>query len=165
MSASVNKCIILGNLGADPELRYTQNQTPVASINIATTEYSTDASGQRQEKTEWHKVVLWAKMAENAAKYLSRGRSVYVEGRLQTRMWEKDGVKHYTTEIVAQNIQFLGGNPNQTQGQEQPRQQPRQAPAGNGGQPKPQQQQQQGYNPPAASTGFPDLPGLDEVPF
>lgn len=108
--ASLNRVIIMGNLGQDPELRYTQSQAPVCTLRIATTDYRTSADGQRQEFTEWHSVVVWNKQAENCAKYLAKGRSVLVEGRLQTRSWEdKQGNKRYTTEIVAQNVQFVGG--------------------------------------------------------
>ncbi len=108
--ASFNKVIIVGNLGQDPELRYTNNQTPVVTLSVATTDVRTDREGNRQDQTEWHRVIVWSKQAENCAKYLAKGRSVCVEGRLQTRSWEdKNGAKRYTTEIVAQNIQFLGG--------------------------------------------------------
>lgn len=109
--ASVNKVILVGNLGRDPELRYTNNQTPVATLRIATTESRPDQDGQRQEHTEWHQVVVWSRQAENCAKYLAKGRSVYVEGRLQTRSWDDKatGQKRYSTEIVAQTVQFLGG--------------------------------------------------------
>lgn len=107
--ASLNKVIVMGNLGQDPELRYTQNQTAVATLNVATTDVRVDQAGQRQEFTEWHRVVVWSKQAENCAKYLTKGRPVLVEGRLQTRSWEdKTGAKRYTTEIVAQNVVFLG---------------------------------------------------------
>jgi len=102
--------MIIGNLGSDPELRYTQSGQPVANFNIATNERWTDKSGQQQERTEWHKIVVWGKQAENCEKYLSKGRQVYVEGRIQTRDWEdRDGNKRYTTEIVAQTVQFLSG--------------------------------------------------------
>ena len=108
--ASLNRVVILGNLGQDPELRYTQSQAPVCTLRIATTDVRTSADGQRQEFTEWHSVVVWNKQAENCAKYLAKGRTVLVEGRLQTRSWEdKQGNKRYTTEIVAQNVQFVGG--------------------------------------------------------
>ena len=102
--------MVIGNLGSDPELRYTQSGQPVANFNIATNERWTDKSGAQQERTEWHKIVVWGKQAENCEKYLSKGRQVYVEGRIQTRDWEdKDGNKRYTTEIVAQTVQFLSG--------------------------------------------------------
>ncbi len=108
--ASLNRVMVLGNLGQDPELRYTANQTPVVTLNVATTDVRTDRDGQKQESTEWHRIVVWGKQAENCAKYLAKGRSVFVEGRLQTRSWDdKTGQKRYTTEIVAQNVQFLGG--------------------------------------------------------
>jgi single-strand DNA-binding protein len=108
--ASVNKVILIGNLGADPELRYTNTGTAVANFRVATNEQWTDKNGERQERTEWHQIVVWGKQAENCGKYLRKGRSVYVEGRLQTRQWEdQSGNKRYTTEVVAQLIQFLGG--------------------------------------------------------
>ena len=97
----------MGNLGQDPELRYTQNQTAVVTLNVATTENWTK-DGQRQEQTEWHRVIVWNKQAENCAKYLAKGRSVFVEGKLQTRSWDdRNGQKRYTTEITASNVQFL----------------------------------------------------------
>jgi single-strand DNA-binding protein len=109
MGASVNKVILIGNLGSDPELRYTPTSQAVANFNIATNESWKDKSGQDQEKTEWHKIVVWGKLAELCGEYLSKGRTVYVEGRLQTRDWtDKEGNKRYTTEIVANTIQFLG---------------------------------------------------------
>jgi single-strand DNA-binding protein len=108
--ASINKVILIGNLGADPELRYTNTGTAVGNFRIATNEQWTDKNGERQERTEWHQIVVWGKQAENCGKYLRKGRSVYVEGRLQTRQWEdQSGNKRYTTEVVAQTIQFLGG--------------------------------------------------------
>ena len=107
--AGVNKVIIVGHLGADPEVRYTQSGQAVASFNVATSENFTDKNGERQERTEWHRIVAWAKLAELCGEYLRKGRQVYLEGRLQTRQWDdKDGNKRYTTEIVAQNVQFLG---------------------------------------------------------
>lgn len=107
---SLNKAMIIGHLGADPEMRYTQSGTAVANLRIATNENWTDKSGQRQERTEWHRVVTFGRTAENVGKYLKKGRQVYVEGRLQTRDWEdRDGNKRYTTEIVANTITFLGG--------------------------------------------------------
>ncbi|MCB0326906.1 MAG: single-stranded DNA-binding protein [Bdellovibrionales bacterium] len=107
---SVNKVILVGNLGADPEMRYTQSGTPVATLSIATSERWTSKEGQKEEKTEWHRVVLWSRMAELASQYLSKGRQVYIEGKIQTRSWDdKDGQKRYTTEIVGTSMQFLGG--------------------------------------------------------
>jgi single-strand DNA-binding protein len=108
---SVNKVILIGRLGNNPEIRYTNTGTAVANFNLATSENWNDKSGQRQERTEWHRVVVWGKLAELCEKYLSKGRQAFVEGRLQTRSWDdKDGNKRYTTEIVASTIQFLGSN-------------------------------------------------------
>jgi single-strand DNA-binding protein len=105
---SVNKVILVGNLGADPELKYTPSSRPLCNLRIATTEVYKDKSGQRQEKTEWHRVTVWGDQAENCNKYLSKGRSVYIEGRLQTRSYDKDGQKHYATDVVADRVVFLG---------------------------------------------------------
>ena len=106
--ASVNKVILIGNLGVDPEVRFTQGGNAVANFRIATGEAYTDKSGQRQERTEWHRIVAWGKTAELCGEYLRKGRKVYVEGRLQTREWtDKENVKHYTTEVVANNVVFL----------------------------------------------------------
>ena len=107
---SVNKVILVGNLGRDAELRYTPGGAAVATINRATTEVWNDKAGQRQEKTEWHRVVLWGKSAESLSEYLTKGKQIYVEGRLQTRQWDdKDGNKRYTTEIRGDRIVLLGG--------------------------------------------------------
>lgn len=111
MASGVNKAIIIGRLGNDPEVRYTANGGAVGNFNLATNESWTDKAGQKQERTEWHRIVVWGKMAELCGQYLSKGRQAYVEGRLQTREWtDKEGVKKYTTEIVAQSIQFLGSS-------------------------------------------------------
>ncbi len=106
--ASVNKVILVGNLGRDPEVRYMPNGEAVCNFSIATTENWKDKSGVKQEKTEWHNIVMYRKLAEIAGEYLKKGRPVYIEGRLQTRKWEKDGVTRYTTEIIADNMQMLG---------------------------------------------------------
>ena len=136
--AGVNKAILIGNLGNDPELRYTQSGQGVATFSLATGESWTDRNGERQERTEWHRIVAWGKTGELCAQYLSKGRSVYVEGRIQTRDWEdKEGIKRYTTEIVATTVQFLGG--------------PRGEASGGGG---------------SAQTGAPGTPPPDDdVPF
>jgi single-strand DNA-binding protein len=106
----VNKVILVGNLGRDSELRYTPGGAAVATLNLATTEVWNDKQGQKQEKTEWHRVVLWGKQAESLQEYLTKGKQIYVEGRLQTRQWDdKDGNKRYTTEIKADRITLLGG--------------------------------------------------------
>jgi single-strand DNA-binding protein len=108
--ASVNKVIIVGNLGRDPEVRYTPNGSAVCNVSVATTRsWKNKESGDKSEETEWHRVVFYDKLAEIAGEYLKKGRSVYVEGRLKTRKWQdKDGVEKYTTEIVATDMQMLG---------------------------------------------------------
>lgn len=158
MARGVNKVILLGNLGQDPEIRYTQNQKQVANLNIATSEQWTDRqTGQKQEKTEWHRVVFFDRLAEIAGQYLKKGSKVYIEGKLQTRKWQnQQGVDQYTTEIVGNEMQMLdgrgdGGGQNygnagqqmqggyqQPQHQQAPQQQAYAAPA-------PQQQPQQAY--------------------
>jgi len=108
--SGVNKVILIGNLGKDPEVRYTPSGQAVANFNIATNESWTDKSGQKQERTEWHRIVVWGKVAELCGEYLSKGRQVYLEGKLQTREWNnKEGVKQYTTEVVANQVTFLQG--------------------------------------------------------
>lgn len=108
--AGINKVILIGRLGSDPEVRYTQDGSAVASFSIATSEEWKDKeSGEKKERTEWHRIVAWRKLGEICGEYLSKGRQVYIEGKLQTRSWEKDGVTRYTTEIVASDVQFLGG--------------------------------------------------------
>lgn len=106
---SLNKVMAIGHLGSKPELRTLADGNAVANFSVAVNERWTDKQGQKQERTEWIKVSVWGKQAENCSKYLDKGRQVYVEGRLQTRSWEKDGQKHYTTEVKADNVQFLGG--------------------------------------------------------
>jgi single-strand DNA-binding protein len=107
--ASVNKVILVGNLGRDPEIRYTQQGTAVANFSLATTNRFRNRSGEMEERTEWHRVVAWDKLAEICGQYLAKGRQVYIEGRLQTREWEdKEGNKRSTTEVVAQTMQMLG---------------------------------------------------------
>jgi single-strand DNA-binding protein len=118
---SINKVMLIGRLGQDPELKYTPSGSAVCNFSLATSESWTDKSGQKQEKTEWHRVVVWGKLAELCNQYLAKCRHAFVEGSLQNRQWEdKQGQKRYTTEINARNIQFLGGNA--TAGQGQPRQ-------------------------------------------
>lgn len=108
--AGVNKAILIGNLGRDPELRYTQNGQAVTNFTLATSESWTDkASGEKVERTEWHRIVVWGKTGERCAQFLTKGSSVYIEGRIQTREWEdKEGQKRRTTEINAQSVKFLG---------------------------------------------------------
>ena len=108
--ASVNKVILVGNLGRDPEVRYMPNGEAVCNFSIATTDSWRDKNGQKQERTEWHSIVMYRKLAEIAGEYLKKGRPVYLEGRLQTRKWQtKEGQDRYTTEIVADQMQMLGG--------------------------------------------------------
>jgi single-strand DNA-binding protein len=107
--AGVNKAILVGNLGRDPELRTTPSGQSVVNFTLATSETWTDKSGERVERTEWHRIVVWGRTAEMCNQYLSKGRTVYVEGRIQTREWEdKDGNKRYTTEINANTVNFIG---------------------------------------------------------
>jgi single-strand DNA-binding protein len=109
MAGGVNRVMLLGNLGKDPEVRFTPSGSAVCNFTIATNESWTDKNGQKQDRTEWHRIVVWGKMGELCGEYLKKGRQCFVEGKLQTREWnDKEGKKNYTTEIVAQNVQFLG---------------------------------------------------------
>ena len=164
--ASVNKVIILGNLGRDPEVRYTPNGAAVCNLRIATTRnWKSRDSGERQEETEWHSVVLYDRQAEIAGEYLKKGRPVYIEGRLKTRKWQdKEGQDRYTTEIVADSMQLLGGRDGGDSGgggggdegysREAPA--PRAAPAPRREAPAPRPA-------PKSSTGFDDMD--DDIPF
>jgi single-strand DNA-binding protein len=117
--SGVNKVILLGNLGANPEMRFTQGGSPVANLRIATTERWTDKSGQKQEATEWHRVVLFGKTAEIAGQYLTKGRQVFIEGRIRTRQWQdQQGQKRYSTEIIATNMTMVGGRSGAERGPE-----------------------------------------------
>ena len=109
--ASVNKVILMGGLGRDPEVRYMPNGEAVANFSIATTETWKDKQGARQEKTEWHNIVTYRKLAEIVGEYLKKGSQIYLEGKLQTRKWEKDGITRYSTEIIMDTMQMLGGKP------------------------------------------------------
>jgi single-strand DNA-binding protein len=174
--ASVNRVILLGNLGQDPELRYTPSGAPVCNLNIATSDIFTDKDGNKQTTTEWHRVVVWNKQAENCAKFLAKGRSVYIEGKLQTRSWDDKatGQKRYSTDIVAQTVQFVGGGAARDQGYQQ---QSYGAPAQQGGghSQSANSQSNSSYNsnylPPMDdpfhndSFGGPSTPNLDEIPF
>ena len=141
--ASLNKVMLIGNLGKDVELRYTAGGTAVASFSIATTEKFKGKSGDWEEKTEWHAVTLWARLAEIAGEYLSKGKTVFIEGRLQTRKWtDKDGKDRYTTEIVGEKMQMLSGK----------------GEGGSGARPAAKPQEQGGYEEPVFN---PD----DEIPF
>ena len=107
---SLNKVMIIGRLGADPEMKTLSSGNSLTTFSIATSENWKDKDGQKQEKTEWHRIVVWGRLAEICGKYLAKGREAYIEGKLQTRSWEdQQGQKRYTTEVVASNVQFLGG--------------------------------------------------------
>ncbi len=167
--AGLNKVMLIGHLGRDPEIRYTQQGLAVVNFSLATTEQWTDKnSGERQEKTEWHRIVVFGKQAEICEKYLAKGRQVYIEGRLQTSTYEKDGQTHYATDIVASNFQFLGGRgdaPGNTSGGGgyQGRQQDQQGQGNFGGSGNFQSSTQPGMSPngPAGSPPIPD----DDIPF
>ncbi len=124
--ASLNKAMLLGNLGQDVELRHTGGGTAVCNLSVATTDRIKDSEGNYNDKTEWHKVICFGKTAENCSKYLSKGRTVFVEGKIQTRSWEdKDGVKKYSTEVLAQSVNFIGGgkDENKPKAESKPQQQ------------------------------------------
>lgn len=114
--AGINKVMIIGRLGQDPEVRYTPGGQAVANFSVATSENWTDKGGQKQERTEWHRIVVWGRLAELCKDYLKKGKQVYIDGRLQTRNWDdKDGKKRYVTEIIANNVQFLGSASERTE--------------------------------------------------
>lgn len=118
--SGVNKVILVGRLGADPELKTVGQGQSVARLSLATSENWTSKDGQKQERTEWHRIVVWGKQAENCSKHLSKGRQIYVEGRLQTRQWEdQQGQKRYTTEIIATTVQFLSAPTHSNAGNDQ----------------------------------------------
>ena len=137
------KLVIVGRLGRDPEMRFTPAGKAVTNFTMATSETWKDDSGERQERTEWHRIVIWGKLAEVASKYLTKGSQVYIEGRLQTREWEKDGQKHYTTEIVASSLTMLGGGAD---------------PAGNGAKTERKSSGDEDFYDGAGSGGFEDIP-------
>lgn len=170
--ASVNKAIILGNLGRDPELKFTQTGTPVCTLNIATNEKWKDQQGNWQDKTEWHRVIVWGNTGEACAQHLRKGSSVFVEGGLQTRKWtDQNGQERYTTEIRAFSVQFLdsrNGQSQQTQqGQSQYQQPtPQQQQGSNQGQRQQQSLQQGTLSQKDMGPAFPsEATGMDDVPF
>ncbi len=153
MAGGVNKVILLGNLGKDPEVRFTPSGQAVCNFSIATNESWTDKSGQKQERTEWHRIVVWGKMGELCGEYLKKGRQAFVEGRLQTREWtDKEGKKNYSTEVVANNVQFIGARDGAGGGGARP-----QAPQNDYGSPPPSDDM---GPPPSSGTG-----GGDDIPF
>ena len=132
--ASVNKVIIIGNLGKDPETRYMPNGDAVTNITVATTETWKDKNGEKQEKTEWHRVVFYRKLAEIAGQYLKKGAPVFVEGRIETKKWtDKAGVERYSTDIIASDMKMLGGKPS---GDSQPQEKKFEGGAASGGAPE-----------------------------
>ncbi len=142
---SVNIAIVVGNLGKDPEVRFTQSGRAVANFSLATSDSWTGQDGNRQERTEWHNIVVWGKQAEACGQYLAKGRQVFVQGRIQTRSYDdKEGNKRYITEIVAQRVQFLGGA---------------------GGARASQEAQDQGFGDPSPSPSIPSPPIDDDIPF
>jgi len=145
--SGVNKVILIGNLGKDPELKSTSGGKSVANFSLATNETWTK-DGEKHEKVEWHRIVAWEKLADLAGKYLVKGRQVYVEGKIQTRSYEKDGETKYVTEIVATNITFLGGKQEDSAPKEKPKEQPKKA-----------------APPPASEPDYGPPPGMDDVPF
>ena len=125
----VNKATLIGRLGTDPEVRYTQDGTPVATFNLATDEQWKGKDGNKVQKTEWHRIVAWRKLGQVCGEYLTKGKLVYIEGKIQTRQWEdKDGIKRYTTEIVANGMKMLGGTPGNEQSSKQGQSKPNNAP-------------------------------------
>jgi single-strand DNA-binding protein len=168
MARGVNKVILVGNLGNDPDVKYTQGGMAITTLSVATTSVRKDRDGNQQEKTEWHRVKLFGKLGEIAGEYLKKGRSVYIEGRLEYGSYDKDGVKHYTTDIVADEMQMLGGGDGQRGGGEggggyQPR-------GGGGGYgDRPQRsapaQRREPAQAPAKPANFDDVPFDDDIPF
>ena len=149
----LHKVMLIGNLGADPETRFTQDGTCVCNLRLATTEKFKNRSGEQQEKTEWHRVVLWGKVGEIANQYLSKGSKVYIEGKIETRKWQdKDGNDKYTTEVRGFTMQMLGGGSGQSEGNQQAGSFPSQ-----GGQAKP--------DPFKGAPDFGDVDDSEQIPF
>lgn len=164
MARGVNKVILLGNLGNDPDVKYTQGGMAIATLSVATTYSRKDKDGNFQEKTEWHRVKLFGKTAEVAGEYLKKGRQVYIEGRIEYGSYEKDGIKHYTTDIIGEDMQMLGGGDGQRGGGEGGGYQQR----GSGGGDRQQRAPAQRREPsaaPAQAPSFDDVPFDDDIPF
>ena len=125
MARGVNKVILLGNIGNDPDVKYTQGGMAITTLSVATTSARKDKDGNQQEKTEWHRVKLFGKLGEIAGEYLKKGRQVYIEGRIEYGSYEKDGVKQYTTDIIGDVMQMVGGGDSERGGERQQRQEPR----------------------------------------
>ncbi len=169
MARGINKVILVGNLGNDPDVKYTQGGMAITTLSVATTSVRKDRDGNQQEKTEWHRVKLFGKLGEIAGEYLKKGRSVYIEGRLEYGSYEKDGIKHYTTDIVADEMQMLGGGEGggQRSGGEGGFQRSSSSGGGGGyGGDRPQRAPAQRRDPaPAKPANFDDVPFDDDIPF
>src|SRR5687768_9111078 len=164
MARGINKVILVGNLGNDPETKYTQGGMAITTLSLATTSVRKDKDGNQQEKTEWHRVKLFGKTAEVAGEYLRKGRQVYIEGRIEYGSYEKDGVKHYTTDIIADDMQMLGGGDRAEGGA------PRREFGGGGESRAPRPSQPQGGAPrresaPAKASDFGTDFADDDIPF
>ena len=173
MARGVNKVILVGNLGNDPDVKYTQGGMAITTLSLATTSVRKDRDGNQQEKTEWHRVKLFGKLGEIAGEYLKKGRQVYIEGRLEYGSYEKDGVKHYTTDIVADEMQMLGGGEGGGQrgggegggGGYQQRSSSGGGSYGSGGDRQQRAPAQRRDPAPAKPANFDDVPFDDDIPF
>ena len=170
MARGINKVILVGNLGNDPDVKYTQGGMAITTLSVATTSVRKDREGNQQEKTEWHRVKLFGKLGEIAGEYLKKGRSVYIEGRLEYGSYEKDGIKHYTTDIVADEMQMLGGGEGgQRGGGEGGGYQQRSSGGGgsygSGGDRQQRAPAQRRDPAPAKPANFDDVPFDDDIPF
>jgi single-strand DNA-binding protein len=158
MARGINKVILVGNLGNDPETKYTQAGMAITTLSVATTTVRKDKEGQQVEKTEWHRVKLFGKLGEIAGEYLKKGRQVYIEGRIEYGSYEKDGVKHYTTDILADDMQMLGGG---GEGRAEPRAEGSPRPAARPQRSEPAPRRDAPGNRPAPTDDFAD----DDIPF
>ena len=168
MARGVNKVILVGNLGNDPDVKYTQGGMAITTLSVATTSVRKDREGNQQEKTEWHRVKLFGKLGEIAGEYLKKGRQVYIEGRIEYGSYEKDGVKQYTTDIIADEMQMLGGGDGQRGGEGGGGGGYQRSGGGGGGYggDRPQRQPAQRREPAQAKpANFDDVPFDDDIPF
>ena len=168
MARGVNKVILVGNLGNDPDVKYTQGGMAITTLSVATTSVRKDREGNQQEKTEWHRVKLFGKLGEIAGEYLKKGRQVYIEGRIEYGSYEKDGVKLYTTDIIADEMQMLGGGDGQRGGEGGGGGGYQRGGGGGGGYggDRPQRQPAQRREPAQAKpANFDDVPFDDDIPF
>jgi single-strand DNA-binding protein len=167
MARGINTVILVGNLGNDPEIKYTQGGMAIATLSVATTSVRKDKDGQQIEKTEWHRVKLFGKLGEIAGEYLKKGRQVYIEGRIEYGSYEKDGVKQYTTDIIADEMQMLGGGDGQRGGEGGGGGGYQRGGGGGGyGGDRPQRQPAQRREPAQAKpANFDDVPFDDDIPF